>query len=71
MARIDKAFQVNKIDFPPNSSAAARPTKAMVVLPMPPGPSSVTNRSFRSLLVTSLTTVFPHLWKVRTTPWYN
>src|SRR6266478_416084 len=47
-----------KWTFPPNSSAAARPTaKATVVLPMPPGPSSVTNRSFRSLSLTWLTTV--------------
>src|SRR6267378_3007907 len=46
---------------PPNSSAAARPTaKAMVVLPIPPGPSRVTNRAFRSFSLTSLTTVSPN-----------
>src|SRR5258707_1043339 len=43
---------------PPNSLAAPRPTaKAIVVLPIPPGPSRVTNREFRSFSLTSPTTV--------------
>src|SRR5260221_12965238 len=58
MARIGKAFQVNKSDFPgkllgngaANSQGDGRLAKAA-------GPSSVTNRLFRSLWLTSLTTV--------------